>query len=75
MEEGIYVAATQEAVHKIARTTSFFHKGQLSGSSGSEVGCLSDKSRERTDRRNQDDMRHIVQLHVRVPEDMRPRDT
>lgn len=33
-----YVAAITEAVHKNANTTSFFHSGQVSGSSGSDVG-------------------------------------
>lgn len=46
-ERGMYDAATQEAVHKMAKTTSFFHRGQLSGSSGSEVGYSSDPTQRR----------------------------
>jgi hypothetical protein len=33
-----YVAAITEAIHSIVNTTSFFHKGQFNGSSGSHVG-------------------------------------
>src|SRR5271167_2582368 len=35
-----YVAAITDAMHRTARTTSFFHRGQLRGSSGSDVGCI-----------------------------------
>ena len=38
MKGGIYVAATIEAIHNTANTTSFFHFGQLRGSLGSDVG-------------------------------------
>jgi hypothetical protein len=61
-----------EEKHNMARTTSFFHRGQLRGSSGSEVGCIYLVDKEAGTERyggSEHDV-DILLLHVTAPEDL-----
>lgn len=77
---GVYVAAMQEATQRTPRTQSFFHSGQFSGSSGSDVGyspstraqhCLGGGGGYGGD---EDDVVRVLELGICVPQELRPGD-